>query len=463
MILLYVDSRTDNSLCLHLCDFGICYRKTATTVTHHRVEFVERSDKRLYALNALALCCCEKFDISFFRRNELMERRIKESDANGGSFKSFVKSFKVALLIRKYLFKSSFSFFNCVRTNHFTESVNSVALKEHMLCAAKTDTLCAEFSCFPCVSGSVGICADSESSELICPSHDSAEFACYCSVNSSDSFAIDIACCTVDGDNVAFVECSSCEFKLLVFFIHLYVAATGNTACSHSACNNGCVACHTATNREYTLSCLHTRDIFGRSFETNKNDLLAGFLPFNSIFCREYNLSASCAGRCAETFAERCCCFECLCIELRVKKCVKVSGVDHCNCFFGSSHTLVNKVASDLESSLSRSLTVTCLEHVQLAVFNGELHVLHVTIVSFKSFAYVFELNESFGEFLFHFSYLHRCTNAGNNVFALCVCKEFTKESLSTRSGVTCECNACTAVVAHVTERHHLYVYCCTP
>ena len=114
MIFLYVDCRADDSLCLHLCDFGICYRKTAAAMTHHRVELVERSDKRLDAFNALALSRCEKLNVSLFCRNELMKRRVKESDAYGGSFKSLVKSLEVALLIRKNLLKSSFSLFNCI-------------------------------------------------------------------------------------------------------------------------------------------------------------------------------------------------------------------------------------------------------------------------------------------------------------------------------------------------------------
>ena len=41
MSLLNIDSCTDNSLCLHLSNFRICYCKTAATVTHHWVELVE--------------------------------------------------------------------------------------------------------------------------------------------------------------------------------------------------------------------------------------------------------------------------------------------------------------------------------------------------------------------------------------------------------------------------------------
>ena len=40
--------------------------------------------------------------------------------------------------------------------------------------------------------------------------------------------------------------------------------------------------------------------------------------------------------------------------------------------------SLIYKVTSDLDSSRSGSLTVTCLQEVQLAFLDGELHILHI-------------------------------------------------------------------------------------
>ena len=137
-----------------------------------------------------------------------------------------------------------------------------------------------------------------------------------------------------------------------------------------------------------------------------------------------------------------------------MEKCVEVTGIDHCNRLFLGSHALVNEVTSDLKSSLSCSLTISGLEHIELAVLNGELHILHISVVVLESCAYVLELCESLGELVSHLSDRHRSTNACNNVLALCVCKELTHELLLACSGVTSEGNACTAIVAHVTECH---------
>ena len=66
--------------------------------------------------------------------------------------------------------------------------------------------------------------------------------------------------------------------------------------------------------------------------------------------------------------------------------------------------------------------------------FYSELHVLHISVVIFQSFANLFELYECFWEFLFHFSDMHRCTNTSNNVFTLSICQEFTEQTISSCS-----------------------------
>ena len=44
-------------------------------------------------------------------------------------------------------------------------------------------------------------------------------------------------------------------------------------------------------------------------------------------------------------------------------------------------HTLVEQVDSDLHHGSTCTLTVTCLEEPELALLNGELHILHIVIV----------------------------------------------------------------------------------
>ena len=72
MCLLNVDCCADNSLGLHLCNLRIGNSQTASTMTHHRVELVQRSDDILNGLNALALCISQFLNIFLCGRNELV-------------------------------------------------------------------------------------------------------------------------------------------------------------------------------------------------------------------------------------------------------------------------------------------------------------------------------------------------------------------------------------------------------
>ena len=68
MSFLHIDSRTDDSSCLHLRDLRICYCQTASTMTHHRVELVQAVDDRLDLLYSLALSVSQFLDVLFLCR-----------------------------------------------------------------------------------------------------------------------------------------------------------------------------------------------------------------------------------------------------------------------------------------------------------------------------------------------------------------------------------------------------------
>ena len=131
--------------------------------------------------------------------------------------------------------------------------------------------------------------------------------------------------------------------------------------------------------------------------------------------------------------------------------------------FLLGDHALVDEVASDTDSSGSGTLTVSGLEHIEFALFDGELHILHISVMVFESFANFEELVVNFGQYFCHLGDGHRSTNACNDVFALSVHKEFAHKSGFAGSRVTGERNAGTAIVAHVAECHHLNVYSGTP
>ena len=138
-------------------------------------------------------------------------------------------------------------------------------------------------------------------------------------------------------------------------------------------------------------------------------------------------------------------------------------GVDLHEGFLFGDHAFVDKVAGYLDGGSGGTLAVTGLEHVQLIVLDGELHILHISVVILENIADLLELGKGSRELVLHLVDRHRSTDTCNDVLALCIGQELAHEALFTGSGVTGKRNTGAAVVAHITERHHLDVNSSTP
>ena len=143
MSLLHIDSGTNHGTGLHLGNLRIGDSQTAAAMTHHGVELMERINHSLDVLHALALGVSQLLHVLILSGNELMQRRIQETNGNRVAFQSLVKLLKVTLLLRKNLLQSCLSLLQSLCTDHLAECINTIALKEHVLGTAKTDTLCA--------------------------------------------------------------------------------------------------------------------------------------------------------------------------------------------------------------------------------------------------------------------------------------------------------------------------------
>ena len=215
---------------------------------------------------------------------------------------------------------------------------------------------------------------------------------------------------------------------------------------------------HTAADGQDALRRLHTGDILRGGLQTNQHDLLAGSLPCLSRLGGEHDLTASRAGGSTQTASDGRSRLQRLGVELRVQERIQVTGINHQDSLFLGAHTLVHQVAGDLQRRLGGTLAVTGLQHIQLAVLDGELHILHIAVVVLQDLAHLGELCERLGEQLRHLLDLERRADAGDDVLALCVGQELTHQVLLAGCGVTGEGDTGAAVVTHVAERHHLHV-----
>ena len=458
MALLRIDRGADDSLRLHHCNFRIRHTETATAVTHHWVDLVQIVDNLLDAGNRLVLCLCKKRNFLFGVRHEFVKRRIEETDCDRLSVKSLEQLLKVILLVRKNLGKGKTALLDRIGADHLAERGDAALGEEHMLCPAKSNTFGAEFTGLAGVARRVGVGAHFQAAELVGPHHDAAEFAGDRRVNGGDDAVVDVAGGSVDGDPVALAERLAAENELLVLLVHLDFLAAGDAALAHAARNDGRMARHAAADGEDALRCLHALDILGARLKTHQNNLLSTSLPSLRVISREYNLSARRARRRWQTASLRCSALEGYGIELRMEKRIEIARLDHENRLLLRAHAFVDKVARNLERSLRRALAVARLEHEELAVLDGELHVLHVAVVLLELFTHFGELLEHLGHYLFHLGDRHRRTHSCHDVLALGVDEELAHELLLARRRIASERHASSGLVVEVAKRHHLYV-----
>ena len=130
------------------------------------------------------------------------------------------------------------------------------------------------------------------------------------------------------------------------------------------------------------------------------------------------------------------------------------------------NHTLVKHIHCHLERCKSGSLTDTALEHIELAILDGELDVLHIVEVVLKKYANVVELLVNLRHCLLQglevlvmvclggLVQRVRCADTCNYILALGVDEPLSVELVVTDGRVAGESNSGSGGVAHISEYH---------
>ena len=141
-----------------------------------------------------------------------------------------------------------------------------------------------------------------------------------------------------------------------------------------------------------------------------------------------------------------------------MKQGIQVTRINVKNRFLLVDLALSNKVAGNLQSCLCGSLTVTALQHIKLSILDGELHVLHISVVIFQLVGDGDQLVVDLRQLYLDLVDLHRCTCTGNDILTLSIHQNLSVECVLTGCRITGECNTGSGSRSHVTECHHLYV-----
>ena len=98
------------------------------------------------------------------------------------------------------------------------------------------------------------------------------------------------------------------------------------------------------------------------------------------------------------------------------------------------------------------------MQHVKLAVLDGELEILHVAVVLLQPRGDFAQLVIDVGHDLFEFEDWNRCAHARNNILALRVHQELAVKLFRADRGIAREADTGAAGVAEIAENHGLHV-----
>ena len=459
-----VDGSGDNRLGLHLSDFRIENVQTAAAGAEHRVELVQALDLGLQLLERNAHLAGQLLNLVVLVREELVERRVKQADGYRQTAHCAVDCLEVAALHRQDLRQSGLALLERVSDDHLANRLDTGRLEEHMLGTAQADAFRAELACLRSVARRIAVGADVQGTDLVSPAHEAAEVAGQLSFLRRDSAEVNVAGRAVERDNVAFLGNRAVgERDDLVLFGNLDAVYAGNTAGAHAACNNGCVRGHAAACGHDALGNCHAVDVLRGGLLTDQNDLEAGLVCLCSSVSGEVNRAAGSTGRCRQAGGNRGSGLQCFRIEGRMQQCVELLRLYLHDSLLLGAYALVYEVNCNLERCLSGTLAVTGLEHIELAVFDGELHILHIAVVLLEAAGNVNELIVNLRHGVGQCGNRLRGADACYNVLALCVHQELAVQLLLAGCRVTGKCNAGARSLAHVAEYHRLNVDCGAP
>ena len=246
--------------------------------------------------------------------------------------------------------------------------------------------------------------------------------------------------------------------ELLVLIVHHDVAAAGHAAGAHAAGHHGGVRGHAAADGQDALGDLHALDVLGRGLQADQDDLLAPLVPLLGLLGGEHHAAAGGTGGGGQALANDLGLLQGLGVKGGVQQGVELLGIDAAHSLLLVDHTLVHQIHGHLQGGGGGALAVAGLQHIELAILDGELHVLHVLVVLLQAVGDGGELLVHRGHLLMQLGDGGRGAHAGHHVLALGVDQVLAEQGLLAGGGVAGEGHAGAGVVAGVAEHHGLDV-----
>ena len=323
-----------------------------------------------------------------------------------------------------------------------------------MLGPAQSDALGAKLHRLSGIPGGVGIGADLKLPGLIGPRHEPAEVPGDGRLYRINGLPVNVAGGSVDGNPITLVIGASGQGKRLVLFVHRNLPAAGDTAGAHAPGYHSGVAGHTAAHREDTLGSGHALNVLRAGLQADQDHLFAPGCPRLGIVGSEHHPAAGGAGRGRQALAHHMGGLQGLGVKLRVQQRVELLGLYPHDRFPFVDHPFIHQIHRNLQGRSRRTLAVSGLEHIELPILNGELHILHIPVMIFQAACDRGKLLVNLRHILLQLVDLGGRADAGYHVFALGVDEIFAEELLLSRGGVPGKRHAGAGVLVQVAEYH---------
>ena len=156
-------------------------------------------------------------------------------------------------------------------------------------------------------------------------------------------------------------------------------------------------------------------------------------------------------------------------MDPRVQQVRKGFGLNHHHRFIAGDDAIADKIDGNLQRRLCRALAGPRLEHPDLALLDGELHILHVAIMRFQPGEDILQLREGIRHGRFERGILgfefgtgllgepQGRARAGDDIFALGVGQIFAVDLAGSRGRIARERNASGRCFTAVAEHHRLH------
>src|SRR5260370_20470111 len=369
-----------------------------------------------------------------------MEGRVNQAYRHRQAIHGPKNSHEIAPLERQKFIQRPYARFPGVRQDHLLyRALPLVAFlrlfeirEEHVFGPDQPDALGTKLSCLARILRGVRVGSHSQRAPVVSPLQQRGVSFGKFGRHQRRISDIDYALPAIQRHPLPFFHGFPARHHPVILIINIQFFGADDAALPPPARHDRCVAGLSARGRQDSLRHSHTAYIFRTGLAPHQNHLLATTGPLLSVVRVENYLAHGRSGHSIDACREHSRLARFLVqlrIDDRVEEPLDILGLDSLDRLFFRDELFVCHVHGDSKGRGRGTLARSSLQQIQLAVLDGELHVLHVTIVFFKYYSSFLKLRVDLGHHLCHFAEMHRRANAGNHIFALCVHQEVAIEN----------------------------------